>query len=319
MPLHTKEPTQASTETQTPEEAARNERYIKITALIVIAIGVALVLNVLGTRVIAPMNNYKAGVSSMQGGDYASAMEAFSAAGEYKDARDLYVECRQLYADQLAGKKDAVTRLSSAAPWFSFAEDGALSFKRDKYEESPMAEADAGTFVVPDVLDDRLVTSLSEKLFLNADTLERIVLPDSVTVLPDSCFQNCTAMEEVVFSPRLTTVTQRAFLNCTALKTVILPDTLVSVGLRAFNSCYSLERVVIGGSVSVLEPYTFSDCVALTEVTLPASVSHISENAFINCEALKTVYFGGSSSDWEQVVIEEGNEALANAEIRFAK
>ena len=307
-----------SRDVNTPEQAAKIDRSIRILTIVVIALAAVFLINMLSTRVFAPSSNYKNGVSAMQRGEYAAAVDYFTAAGDYKDAADQLARAKQSHADLLAGKENALSYTTAAMPWFSVSEEGQFAFSKDTYEKAEAYVLNPGEIIIPDVLDGILITSIKEKTFLNADTVTSVVIPDKVTALPDSCFYNCTSMQTVTLPASLRVIAQRAFINCTALETVRVPETVTEIGLRAFNSCYSLTRVELPcPSLTTIQSYTFSDCYSLETVSLPASITEIEENAFINCESLKTVQFGGTEAQWNASVIAEGNEALLRAEIIF--
>ncbi len=319
MLLNTTDPEQ-NKETQTPEEAAKVDRAIRLLTIVVAALAVVFLLNMLAQNVIRPSLNYNSGVSAMQTGDYAEAIDAFARAGDYKDAVDQYNRAKQQYANLLAGKEDALSYTTANMPWYSVTADGMFAFAKDDYEDAEEFLPNPGEIIIPDVLDGILITSLKEKTFLNADTMTSIVIPDKVTALPDSLFYNCAALTSVTLPKSLAVISQRAFINCTALTELILPETVAEIGLRAFNNCYMLRRVVIGGGLlTAIQPYTFSDCYSLAEVTIPASVETVAENAFLNCESLTTVYFGGTEAQWNAITVGEGNEALAGANVVFGK
>lgn len=303
----------------TPEQAAKIDRSIRILTIIVIALAAVFLINMLATRVLAPSSNYKNGTAAMQEGKYAEAVEYFTAAGDYKDAADQLARAKQSYANLLAGKENALSYTTAATPWLSVTDDGMFAFAKDTYEKAEEFLPNPGEVIIPDVLDGILITSVKEKAFLNADTVTSVVLPDKITALPDSCFYNATAMQTVTLPASLTVIAQRAFINCNSLQSVILPAGVREIGLRAFNNCYALTSADLGAceSLTTLESYTFSECYALTEVSLPASLTSIEENVFINCESLKTVRFAGTEAQWNAIAVSEGNDALLNANIVF--
>ncbi len=319
MLFNVNEPDQ-NKETQTPEEAAKVDRAIRLLTIVAAALALVFLVNMLAQNIIRPSLNYNSGVSAMQDGRYDDAMNAFARAGDYKDAADQLLKARQKHADALAGKENALSYLSTTCPWFSVDESGMFAFAKDDYEDAEEFLPNPGEILIPDVLDGVLITSLKEKTFLNADTVTSIVIPDAVTALPDSLFYNCTALKTVTLPKNLTVIAQRAFINCAALESLVLPETVKEIGLRAFNNCYLLKTVTISGNlVHTIQPYTFSDCYSLETVTVPASVETIAENAFLNCESLKTVYFGGTEAQWNAITVGEGNEALAGATVVFGK
>ena len=308
-----------SRDVNTPEQAAKIDRSIRILTIIVIALAAVFLINMLSTRVFAPSSNYKNGTAAMQEGKYAEAVEYFTAAGDYKDAADQLARAKQSYANLLAGKENALSYTTASMPWYSVTEDGMFAFAKDDYEKVEEMLPNPGEIIIPDVLDGILITAIKEKTFLNADTVTSVVIPDKVTALPDSLFYNAAAMQSVTLPASLTVIAQRAFINCASLQSVTLPAGVREIGLRAFNNCYALTSADLGAceSLTTLESYTFSECYALAEVSLPASLTSIEENVFINCESLKTVRFGGTEAEWNAISIAEGNEALLNANIVF--
>ena len=303
----------------TPEQAAKIDRSIRILTIIVIALAAVFLINMLSTRVFAPSSNYKNGTAAMQEGRFSEAVEYFEKAGDYKDSADQLARAKQAHANLLAGKEDALSYTTASMPWFSVTADGMFAFAKDDYEKIQEMLPNPGEIIIPDVLDGVLITSLKEKTFLNADTVTAVIIPDKVTSLPDSLFYNATAMQSVTLPASLVTISQRAFINCSSLQSVTVPAGVVSIGLRAFNNCYALTSADLGAceKMTVIESYLFSECYSLAEVSLPASVTTIKENAFINCEALKTVRFGGTEAQWNAIEIGEGNEALVNAKVIF--
>ena len=303
----------------TPEQAAKIDRSIRILTVIVIALAAVFLINMLATRVFAPSSNYKNGTAAMKEGRYSEAIEYFTAAGDYKDSADQLARAKQSHANLLAGKENAISYTTAAVPWFSVTENGMFAFAKDDYEKIEEVLPNPGEIIIPDVLDGILITAVKEKAFLNADTVTSVVIPDKVTALPDSCFYNATAMQSVTLPASLTVIAQRAFINCASLQSVTLPAGVREIGLRAFNNCYSLASADLSAceNLTTLESYTFSECYSLAEISLPASLTAIEDNVFINCESLKTVRFAGTEAQWNTITIAEGNDALLNAKVVF--
>ena len=64
-----------------------------------------------------------------------------------------------------------------------------------------------------------------------------------------------------------------------------------------------------------IDECAFEDCKRLTRITIPVSVEYIGRYAFDGCTKLKDVYYKGTDSEWEEVDIDSGNEAILNAVI----
>ncbi len=159
------------------------------------------------------------------------------------------------------------------------------------------------------------VTSLMS--FESWSSLERIVIPASVTHIPDNCFILCRSLKEVVILASVTEIPYGMFTYCNSLESVVLPDTVISIGGSAFHECTSLQSIVIpdactsigmsafyncqqlksvtfGNSITDIGSRAFAFCAMLTEVILPDTVLNIDDGAFSRCTSLKKVYLGSS-------------------------
>lgn len=70
------------------------------------------------------------------------------------------------------------------------------------------------------------------------------------------------------------------------------------------------------GNLQEIEIACFQDCAYIYEMVLPKALRRICANAFDNC-ALNTIYFGGTSLEWEEVIIEGGNESIHRSTVYF--
>ena len=97
-----------------------------------------------------------------------------------------------------------------------------------------------------------------------------------------------------------------------------LTEGVTNIGAFAFSSCAKVTNVTILGSLTSIGSYAFSGCERLVNVSIPESVTKIYNGAFSGCNHLATVFFGGSQDQWGALDIEDGNEALTNAQIVFS-
>ncbi len=131
--------------------------------------------------------------------------------------------------------------------------------------------------------------------FCNGKKDTKYIVPDSVTQIEDE-----------------------AFFNCTNLQYVILPDSLTIIGNSCFNGCSSLKEIKIPNSVTEISWWTFSRCKSLTNVKMPNTVVKIYDNAFNSCANLSDIYYYGTPSEWNNIVVGTNNNAFSNAKVHFS-
>ncbi len=154
-------------------------------------------------------------------------------------------------------------------------------------------------------------SSFERNSYLGVSSLQRLVLPKTITETASSAFANCVALEEIAMPNTLKVLGDYAFEYCTSLKQVDLPDSLISIGVYAFKNC-SVSQIHLPNSLNIIKNYAFINCLSLAEVTVPNSVStlemgafyssgiqsihlgngltNIGLNTFYNCSGLKSVY-----------------------------
>ena len=138
----------------------------------------------------------------------------------------------------------------------------------------------------------------------------------------------------------LTYISERAFENCqvyrfnksTNEETPIQLGTYFFHGLKeikdyAFNnSCITLVKfetrieednvVPYGEGVEIFGKGAFQNT-NFEKLTLPKSLKTIKEDCFKDCTNLKEIYYEGTEEEFENIVIEEGNEVLQDAKIYY--
>ena len=147
---------------------------------------------------------------------------------------------------------------------------------------------------IPDSIEDKAVTTISEYAFFKKTSLTSVVLPANLTNIGEHAFSGCTGLVSVDFSACTNTldIGSYAFDDDEALIQVIFPSRLTSIGDGAFYGCNRLtsvdfstceETLNIGGSAF---EYT-----AITSVVFPKGLKSVGKWAFDSCEDLKTVDF----------------------------
>ena len=106
----------------------------------------------------------------------------------------------------------------------------------------------------------------------------------------------------MVITDGITSIGEQAFWFCDNLASVTIPDSVTSIGMSAFADCRNLTSVTIGNGVTSIGWYAFKGCNSLTSVTIGSGVASIDSYAFQYCSSLTDVYYGGSESQWGEIV-----------------
>lgn len=109
--------------------------------------------------------------------------------------------------------------------------------------------------VIPDKLDDKLVTGIGYAAF-TSNELKSVILPNNLTSIGDWAFQN------------------------NYLTSIALPDSLTSIGSGAFHINY-LTNIALPDSLTSIRGSAFSNN-HLTSIALPDSLTSIGDRAFQN-------------------------------------
>ena len=131
-------------------------------------------------------------------------------------------------------------------------------------------------------------------LYLNADEIKDLVIPNSVTSIGTATFYECTSLTSVTIGNSVKSINGRAFYNCTSLTSVTIGNNVTSIGREAFDGCSGLTSLTIGNSVTSIGGSAFAGCSGLTSVTIPNSVTSIGDQAFWGCSGLTSVIIGSS-------------------------
>ena len=163
---------------------------------------------------------------------------------------------------------------------------------------------------------------VTEASFSSNGFVERVVLPETITVIPSNAFYNCAELTSVEM-PGVTTIEYNAFLNCTSLTDITLPDgvttmgqsvfkgctslkyadlsqsSLTEMGSSVFQGCTALETVKLPDTLTSIPSYTFENCSSLTQVDMGDQVQTISWYAFNNCASLEQITLSDALTDIE--------------------
>ena len=199
------------------------------------------------------------------------------------------------------------------------------------------------------------VTSIGSCAFYDCTSLTSVTIPDSVTSIGVGAFLNCESLTSVTIPDSVTSIGNSAFDSCSSLASITIPDSVESIGYGAFFGCYNLtdayytgdikswigiefgnsnsnpkfyadniyfngevvENIIIPEDTTAIKGNIFCNFDSVKTVTIPASVITIHENVFYKCNNIEKVIFEGTESQWEEMIIYDGNDYLKNAEVTF--
>lgn len=180
--------------------------------------------------------------------------------------------------------------------------------------------------VIPDSIDNAVVTSIGEKAFAESNQFESITIPDSIGSIGEDAFWECNGLKKVYVSsiedwckikfentfsnpinygskiyidgelatditiPKgITKICDYAFVNCDTITNVVIPNSVISIGDSAFNCCSNLKNISIPNSVVNIGKGAFSSCFNLEKVEIPDGIKIIKDYTFTSCEKLNTI------------------------------
>ncbi len=135
--------------------------------------------------------------------------------------------------------------------------------------------------------------------FWGCNQITEVVIPDSVKHM-NMVFRECSSLKSVTLPNGLTKIGGSLFSTCTALESITFPEGVTVIEEGAFISC-GFKTITLPEGLTTLEDAAFKTCTSLVSISIPNSVTSIGKYAFESCTALKTIYFSGTSADWNNL------------------
>lgn len=180
-----------------------------------------------------------------------------------------------------------------------------LSNTADDTLKAACIEAYTGSekdLVIPSELDGLQVVMLGNTAFADADFLETVTIPKTVSGFGTYTFADCNSLKSfevetgsenyitkdgVLYTADSMMLVHWPAASCPAEPEI--PEGLTSIGNVAFSGCNELTTLKMPDSVEHIGVSCFSDCEKLTNVTLSTALTSIESFAFNNCSALKSI------------------------------
>lgn len=173
--------------------------------------------------------------------------------------------------------------------------------------------------VIPDSIDNAVVTSIGEKAFAESNQFESITIPDSIGSIGEGAFDcredlskvyinslenwckidfkdsgsqpmcnfadlyiNGNLLTDLTVPDSITSINNYTFSGCTSITSVTLSNCITKICDDAFSFCDNLEKVEFGHELKSIGNYAFA-YTSLTNITIPDSVTYIGDYAFSCC------------------------------------
>ena len=151
--------------------------------------------------------------------------------------------------------------------------------------------------------------AFGRKMFHGCTSLEYVILPEDLLVLPEGFVSECPNIKEfeipktlvsmgsypaslcpemVILPETVKYLTWDAFYGCENLKELILPDGLLSINGSIVKGCVNLKSLDIPNTVTELGYGVFMES-GVESVHLPDGIGNIREYLFYNCKNLKEI------------------------------
>ncbi|MBP5678915.1 MAG: leucine-rich repeat protein [Bacilli bacterium] len=145
------------------------------------------------------------------------------------------------------------------------------------------------TITVPETYKGKPVVGIRGDTFKNVDSVQKIVLPESIKEIRGGAFEGCTRLEEINLPKELIEIHGSTFKNCTSLREIVLPEGLERIGGAAFQYDISLLSIKIPESVVEIGGESFMGCSSLYEVNLPSKITEVHGSTFEDCTSLEAI------------------------------
>ena len=167
------------------------------------------------------------------------------------------------------------------------------------------------------------VTLVQTNSFYNCTDLKNITILNSETILDSHIFESPAWGETAWYSSQPDGIVYLGKIlynykgSMSEDTQIDIKEGTVQIVDRAFYKKNNITDLTIPNTVKIIGDAAFEDCSGLTSITIPDSVINIPRNAFLGCDNLTTVNYTGTEEQWNEITIEEGNENLTNAEIKY--
>lgn len=155
---------------------------------------------------------------------------------------------------------------------------------------------------IPESIDGKYVKKIGSAAFADNQTIQNVVLPDTIVEIGYKAFSTCKNLETINFPDSLKTIDKYAFTTCHSLKEIDL-NQVENIGDCTFQLCISVNEIIVPGSIQNVPDHAFHGCSGVETLIFEEGVTSIESTAALNMYSISNIYIPES-------VTEIGDHAL---------
>lgn len=161
-------------------------------------------------------------------------------------------------------------------------------------------------------------SKIKDYTFINCDSIKTLVVGGNTEEIW-TAFKGCEGLTSVEIQESVTAIYGSAFIYCTALVDVQITENgeAFSLSSEMFYGCSALEEIMLPKRITSIGNSTFQKCTALKTVYISKEIEFIGYDAFYNCPSLEIIYYESDESNYAEITVQYGNEALLTAETHY--
>lgn len=130
----------------------------------------------------------------------------------------------------------------------------------NEYSVSEILDTEMTCVYIPESYDGSPITKLDDALFYENNTIEKVIMANTIQTIGRCAFYGCLNLQEIIFSANIIVIQEKAFYNCSKITEIMLPNKVQSIGEYVFGECTSLKKITIPDSIQSIRPTAFSHC-----------------------------------------------------------
>ena len=108
--------------------------------------------------------------------------------------------------------------------------------------------------IIPDSYYGKKVTRIRK---INSETVEKVLLPQTITDFINGAFENCISLKEINIPNGIKTLPEKLFAGSVNLIDLNIPNSIETIGKLAFSGCSNIDTISIPSSVKTIGPGAF--------------------------------------------------------------